>query len=133
MLGKYKEILDKHKMTANPTAVVIVQKIYNKYSPSKKQKFVSNLKGQKDTKKSILIDMTLEDSREFQKMLSKIKYDNIKICRLGRGPRHGVQKYRSYLPLPLAERVSIYAYVKIALEINGKPLKSSGIYRLTKQ
>ena len=112
ILGKHNAILDKQKMVANPNALAIVQKIYNKYSPSKKQKFVSNLKGQKDTKESILIDMTLEDSREFQKALSKIKYNNIRIFRLGRGARHGIRKYCSYLPLPLAERVSIYAYLK---------------------
>ena len=112
ILGKHNAILDKQKMVANPNALAIVQKIYNKYSPSKKQRFVSNLKGQKDTKESILIDMTLEDSREFQKALSKIKYNNIRIFRLGRGARHGIRKYCSYLPLPLAERVSIYAYLK---------------------
>lgn len=113
MISTYRKFLHGKKILANPDAVATVERIYDQYrKESKKQRFLAKLAGTHRIEESVLKDMTLEDSREFQKALSKLLMNSFRVCRLGRGPRakHGVRSYGSYLPLPLAERVSIYIY-----------------------
>ena len=113
MISTYRKFLHGKKILANPDAVATAERIYDQYrSQSKKQRFLEKLAGVHRTEKSVLKNMTLEDSREFQKALSKLVMNSYRVCRLGRGARakYGVRSYNSYLPLPLAERVSIYIY-----------------------
>ena len=99
------------RLKANPEAYKIAATIFEKYYPPK-QYFLDKLAGKCSNRAAILTNMTAGDSREFQKALSKVKMKNLRICRLGRGPRHGVDKYRSYLPIEKSERFSVYAYPK---------------------
>lgn len=113
MISTYRTFLHGKKILANPGAVATVERIYAQYrKESKKQRFLAKLSGTHKTEGSVLKNMTLEDSREFQKALSQLTMNHFRVCRLGRGPRakHGVRSYGSYLPLHLAERVSIYIY-----------------------
>lgn len=113
MISTYRKFLVGKKILANPDAVATVERIYDQYQKqSRKQRFLAKLKGTHKVEVSVLKDMTLEDSREFQKALSRLTMNHFRVCRLGRGPRakYGVRSYNSYLPLPLAERVSVYIY-----------------------
>lgn len=112
MISTYRKFMHGKKILGNPDAVATVERIYYQYTRPNKQRFLAKLKGIHKHEESVLKDMTLEDSREFQKALSRLTMNHYRVCRLGRGPRakHGVRSYSSYLPLDLAERVSIYIY-----------------------
>lgn len=106
-------IIDSEKAANFPAALATVVQIYDKHYP-RKQRFIRSLKGQgrRDNRCAWISNTTHQESREFQKALSKVLIPGHRVCRLGRGPRAiwGAVKYNSYLPLPLAETVSIYVY-----------------------
>jgi len=112
MISTYRKYLHDKKILANPEAVATVERIYAQYiaAQNSKKKFLATLAGTLRKEESVLKGMTLEDSREFQKALTKLLSNDYRACRFGRGYRQGNPKYGSYLPLRFAKTVSIYIY-----------------------
>ena len=97
-------------MRRYPQHVQVVNDIYDKYYPRKKQ-FISNLKGNNRIEEAgVMKGLTPEDSKILMESLRKLLPVRKYIERRGRGHRQGLRKYQSTLPLRFAETVAIYIY-----------------------
>lgn len=106
----FKEYVCSDSMKAHPEHVKIVNGIYDKYHPRKKQ-FINNIKGTgQHLESSVMKGVSPDDAVELMASLSKLILKGLYVKRHGRGHRQGVANYCSELPVRFAETFAIYVY-----------------------